>query len=196
MTGMAREHRTRAGIVHLRASSRGDGDFHIDGDAATLDARRRAFVDRPWSMLLQSHGTDVVLVDRPGAGDRDDGDIAVVTAADAVVGVWTADCAPLVIVDDSGVFAGVHAGWRGLAAGVIDVAVAALAAAGASGGPPPTSARASTRAATSSARPSWPRWPPAWASPRRRSRRRPPTARRRSTSPPRRPPRWRATASP
>ena len=54
--------------------------------------------------------------------------------AAAAVSVATADCAPIVLADgdaNSDVVAVVHAGWRGLADGVVAAAVAALRAAGA-----------------------------------------------------------------
>jgi copper oxidase (laccase) domain-containing protein len=65
-----------------------------------------------------------------GAGGRDGevGDVAVTECRDAVLAVWTGDCAPIVAVDASGSrLVAAHAGWRGVAGGVIDAAVDALA---------------------------------------------------------------------
>ena len=113
--------------VAIRCSTVADGDFHLTRQpAAALDATRRTFVDLPWTMTTQRHGTDVVRVGRPGAGDRAVGDVLITDLNDAVLGVWAADCAPLVLLGDHREFAVVHAGWRGLASGVIDAAVAAF----------------------------------------------------------------------
>lgn len=113
--------------MSVRCSTRADGDFHLDRvDRAVLAARRRRLVDLPWTMLDEVHGTEVVTVDRPGAADRRRGDVLVTDLDDAALGVWAGDCAPVVLVHPDGPFAMVHAGWRGLAAGVLDVACDAL----------------------------------------------------------------------
>jgi YfiH family protein len=53
---------------------------------------------------------------------------AVVTRARDPVGVVTADCVPvLAAAADGSAVAAIHAGWRGLAAGVIEAGIAALA---------------------------------------------------------------------
>jgi polyphenol oxidase len=94
--------------------------------------------------LSQVHGTNVIdlgaAVDRDGragvdaAADR--GAAGPVGPADAaftrqrgrVCAILTADCLPILLAADSGdVVAAVHAGWRGLAGGVIEAAVRALA---------------------------------------------------------------------
>jgi YfiH family protein len=61
-----------------------------------------------------------------------EGDAAITDRHDCAVAVFTADCAPVALASPEGVIAAVHAGWRGLAAGVIEAAVASLRAAGAS----------------------------------------------------------------
>ncbi len=83
-------------------------------------------IDLPWTMVDQRHGVGVVRVDVPGAGDRAVGDVVITDLDDVVLGCWVADCAPLVMIGAYGEFAVVHAGWRGLAAGVVDVAFAAF----------------------------------------------------------------------
>jgi YfiH family protein len=56
-------------------------------------------------------------------GELPEADAAVSTEPDAVLSVLTADCGPVALVAP-GVVATVHAGWRGVAAGVIEAAVA------------------------------------------------------------------------
>lgn len=114
--------------VHVRVSVRADGDFHrTEVPFDELDARRRAFVDLPWTMLDEHHGTTVVRVSEPGEHDGARGDVAITAVEGAVLGCWVGDCAPIVLVGRAAEIAVVHAGWRGLAAGVIDAAVAAFA---------------------------------------------------------------------
>jgi hypothetical protein len=108
----------------MRCSTRADGDFHLHGPTPVdLERRRRALVDLPWTMLDQTHGVERCEVERPGAHDRSVGDVAATGVVGAVLGCWAADCAPVVVVGELTRIAVAHAGWRGLAAGVIDVAV-------------------------------------------------------------------------
>ena len=73
--------------------------------------------------MRQVHGGSVLRVDGPGlAGEAD----ALVTEhPDLPLAVRTADCVPVVIHSEAAV-AVVHAGWRGLAAGVLTNALAEL----------------------------------------------------------------------
>ncbi len=71
------------------------------------------------------HAADVVVVTSPGEHAGAAADAAVTTTAGCPLVVRTADCAPVALLADGG--AGiVHAGWRGLLAGVVEAAVAAL----------------------------------------------------------------------
>jgi YfiH family protein len=125
----------RRAQVHVRVSDRTDGDFAIDGPADALERRRAALSGgRPWVWLRQVHGAEVVTVTEASGGAAGASADAVVTdLADVVLAVQTADCAPLVLFDDgpTSVVAAVHAGWRGLSAGVVEAAVAACRALGA-----------------------------------------------------------------
>jgi YfiH family protein len=97
--------------------------------------------------LDQVHGTDVVLVERQDGGrlkvsgvePRADAAVTVEPRADAavtvepgqVLAVLTADCLPVLFCDTAGRIVGAaHAGWRGLAAGVIEATVGRMRAAG------------------------------------------------------------------
>lgn len=114
--------------VRIVATDRSDGDVHPAGVApAVLAARQLRSTGGRWAMLDEVHGIGVVDVDTVGDRSRSTvgvGDVAVTTRDDTHLAVWTADCAPLFLVADDGTVVGAHGGWRGLAAGVIDVAVA------------------------------------------------------------------------
>ncbi len=110
---------TARGVAEVAFTDRSDGDFHVDGDPAIREATARALVDLPWSWVRQVHGRDVVVVARPGEGGGD-GDALVTTAAGAVLSVRGADCPVVAFVSDEGVIGVAHAGWRGLAAGVLE----------------------------------------------------------------------------
>lgn len=76
----------------------------------------------------QVHSAEVAIVEEPWpAAARPQVDALVTRTRGVVVGVLTADCAPVLLADaGAGVVAAVHAGWRGAAAGVIEAAVAAM----------------------------------------------------------------------
>jgi copper oxidase (laccase) domain-containing protein len=119
--------RRDGGDVRVRCSVRADGDFHrIAVPYDELETRRRAFVDLPWTMLDERHGVVARDVRRPGQYDGAEGDIAITRRDDAVLGCWVGDCAPVVLIGVDRAVAVVHAGWRGLAAGVIDIAADGL----------------------------------------------------------------------
>jgi copper oxidase (laccase) domain-containing protein len=111
----------------IRCSTPDDGDFHrTEVPFDELEARRRGFVDLPWTQLDQVHGTQIRVVDAPGAADGEIGDVAFTSLDNVVLGCWVGDCAPIVLVGESSEFAVVHAGWRGLAAGVVQRAIGAF----------------------------------------------------------------------
>ena len=112
--------------VEVRCSTRADGDFHVEQDLPTLRARRRAFVDLPWSQPDEVHGIDVLEVAAPGEHDLALADALVTRVPGTVLGIWVGDCAPVAFVSASGRVGGAHAGWKGLAAGVLERTVAAL----------------------------------------------------------------------
>ena len=103
------------------------------GDAPESVARNRAIVrallpsDPAW--LAQVHGTDVADLDAPPGAERPRADAAATSTPGRVAVVLTADCMPLFLCDRAGRRVAVaHAGWRGMAAGVIENAVRAIGA--------------------------------------------------------------------
>jgi polyphenol oxidase len=112
---------------------------------------------RPWALVRQVHGARVLAVEagRPGEDPAaaqprrvetvgvgqgppeakpplGEADGLVTGDPGVVLAVLTADCAPVLLADPAaGVVGAVHAGWRGLAAGVVEAGVAAMAELGA-----------------------------------------------------------------
>lgn len=101
-------------------------------DPAAVAANRAALVEAlalpcapHW--LRQVHGTDVVDADVQAADQEWVADASVAHAADAVLAILTADCLPILFCSDDGAAIGAaHAGWRGLAAGVIEATLVRL----------------------------------------------------------------------
>lgn len=84
----------------------------------------------PVAWVRQVHGCDVHLATEPGP-DRATAD-ATVAPRGIAAAVLVADCVPVLLADPvAGVVAAVHAGRRGVLAGVVGVAVARACAAGA-----------------------------------------------------------------
>ncbi len=75
--------------------------------------------------LQQVHGT--VVADADNAGCLTQADAAVARHRGSVCVVMTADCLPVLLCDEAGTVVGAaHAGWKGLAAGVIEATVQSM----------------------------------------------------------------------
>jgi polyphenol oxidase len=74
--------------------------------------------------LRQVHGTRVAQL--PG-GEGTEADASYATTPGVVCAALAADCLPVLFCDDAGaVVAAAHAGWRGLAAGILEATIRAL----------------------------------------------------------------------
>jgi YfiH family protein len=106
-----------------------------DDPAALAFNHRRlnAFLPAAPTWLDQVHGAAVAVLDDPAGAMRPVADAAVTRETGIVCAVLTADCLPVLFANRRGTVVGIaHAGWRGLAAGVLEAAVAALGDLGAS----------------------------------------------------------------
>lgn len=107
--------------VRALVTSRALGDMKSAEGRARLRAHLPA--DPVW--LRQVHG--VTVVDASGAAAGTDADASFTAASNVVCAVMAADCLPVLFAEESGAAVGIaHAGWRGLAAGVIEATVAAM----------------------------------------------------------------------
>ncbi|WP_343622365.1 polyphenol oxidase family protein [Roseateles puraquae] len=117
------------GAVTAFMTTRGPNYGRKAGDPAEVRAQREALQPllgaRP-IFLDQVHGATVVQL-RPEWHDDNApaADAAVSTDPDLAVAILVADCLPVLFAAPGGV-AGAHAGWRGLAAGVLENTVAEL----------------------------------------------------------------------
>ena len=101
----------------------GDEPSRVRRNRKYLMQRLGLASDPPW--LQQVHGCEVVMCGQTGLAPQADAITAV--APGEVCAVLTADCLPVLLCDRSGKqVAAVHAGWRGLQAGVIESAVASF----------------------------------------------------------------------
>lgn len=97
-------------------------------------ADRLGFAADALVTACQVHSARVEVVDRPwpAGAARPQVDALVTRTPGIVLGVLTADCAPVLLADaDAGVIGAAHAGWRGAKAGILEAAVAAMTALGA-----------------------------------------------------------------
>lgn len=99
---------------------------HVGDDAADVAENRRrlrrqlGLTHEPvW--LAQVHGTEVIRLDRSGSTTPPIADAAWADRAGMACAILTADCVPILLADDDATcVAAAHAGWRGLAAGVLE----------------------------------------------------------------------------
>ncbi|HET8940809.1 MAG TPA: peptidoglycan editing factor PgeF [Rudaea sp.] len=89
----------------------------------------RAFeLPSPPRWLRQVHGSRSLRLTAEVPENEPEADAAFTTVPGVVLAILTADCLPLLMCADDGTeIAAVHAGWRGLAGGVIESCIARLA---------------------------------------------------------------------
>jgi YfiH family protein len=119
---------TRHGGVSRGACASLNLATHVGDDPAAVAEnrarlRRRLPAEPLW--LNQVHGTAVARAESAPGGAT--ADAAVTAVRRTVCAVMTADCLPVLLcADDASAVGAAHAGWRGLAAGVLEAAVSAL----------------------------------------------------------------------
>lgn len=110
-----------------------------DQDAVLENRRRAAEAVLPGAGLatvFQIHSADVAVIDAvvPLAA-RPQADAMVTNRTGLLLGILTADCAPVLLADKAaGVVGAAHAGWKGALGGVTDQTIAAMEALGADRG--------------------------------------------------------------
>lgn len=108
-----------------------------DDPAAVAENRRRAAAavlpGAPLVAVHQIHSSDCVVVEQLWEDTRRPiADALVSRMPGVVLGIVTADCAPVLLADvEAGVIGAAHAGWRGAQGGVLETTIAAMESLGA-----------------------------------------------------------------
>jgi hypothetical protein len=103
----------------------GDDPAAVTANRATLHAA----IGRPSLLLQQVHGVAVCRLDEVADGSRPVADACVTTTTVRVCEIQVADCLPVLFADRGGrAVAAAHAGWRGLAGGVLEATLAEVCA--------------------------------------------------------------------
>jgi YfiH family protein len=103
-----------------------------DVRSAIDENRRRAIAallpGAELATVHQIHSAEVVQADRPWPqSERPHADAMVTDRPNLLIGILTADCAPVLFADEEAAVVGAaHAGWRGAVAGVTDSTIAAM----------------------------------------------------------------------
>ena len=111
----------------------GSGD-----EPQAVETNRRLAADAvlpgaPLASVYQIHSpTAVIVTEAVPHDERPKADALVTDRRGLLLGIVTADCAPVLLADvQAGVIGAAHAGWRGATAGVTDQAIAAMMSLGA-----------------------------------------------------------------
>jgi YfiH family protein len=131
----------RAAVTTRRSPGHSQAPFehcnlgpHSGEDAAIVQANRstvQAALQLPATpqWLRQVHGTRVVHYGQQVPSGEPQADAAVTGTPGTVLAILTADCLPVLFCTlDGHAVAAAHAGWRGLAAGVLEATLAAMPA--------------------------------------------------------------------
>jgi polyphenol oxidase len=108
-----------------------------DDPAAVTENRKRAaeavLPGASLATLYQVHSAEVITVTKAFADeDRPHADAMVTNIPGLLLGILTADCAPVLFTDEkAGVIGAAHAGWKGALGGVTDATLNAMEALGA-----------------------------------------------------------------
>ncbi len=122
-------------LMSSRAGGHSSGPFAamnvgdaVGDDVAAVAANRRLLaelLDSEPVFLRQVHGAQVLRLAPAHLGQSPEADAAISDDPGLAVAIQVADCLP-VLFAAPGVVGGAHAGWRGLAGGVLENTVAAL----------------------------------------------------------------------
>jgi len=107
-------------------STRSTGDF-LDWPGDREICARFGAASAGTAMLKQVHSGRCVRADGAWSGDRPEADAVCTNRSRVLVGVRTADCLPILLVDPRRrAVAAVHAGWRGASARVLPSAIESM----------------------------------------------------------------------
>lgn len=106
----------------------GEDEGIVRANRALLERSMRLPSTPRW--MQQVHGDRSLRVNEEVFADEQQADAAFTTQIDIVLAILTADCLPILLcAEDGSEIAAIHAGWRGLSAGIIESCTSRLRAA-------------------------------------------------------------------
>ncbi|HZX70283.1 MAG TPA: peptidoglycan editing factor PgeF [Rhodanobacter sp.] len=103
----------------------GDGSDAVSANRSAL--QQALGLPSPPRWLRQVHGTNVAQLGPLAAADEPQADAAISHIPGTVLAILTADCLPVLFcADDGSEIGAAHAGWRGLATGVLEATLTQL----------------------------------------------------------------------
>ena len=122
----------RSGGVSREQFSSLNLSYFVGDDRANVDSnwerlRREVPVLKTVARMNQVHGNEVHVITRKTASNRPRGDGIVTAESGVILGIFSADCVPILMIDLKQKIAGAfHAGWRGILADIATVGVNAM----------------------------------------------------------------------
>lgn len=122
---------SRGKISGLNLGFRVGDDYNAVVANYRLVAKDLGFSEKRMTAAKQTHSTDIVVVTDENAGsgvsrlsETFEADGLVTNLCNTPVGIFYADCVPILLVDNSaGVVAAVHSGWRGTVGNIAENAI-------------------------------------------------------------------------
>ena len=89
-----------------------------------LDGIKNEFNVKELAYLKQIHSDTVYVFDGQESFNDNEGDGIITNKLDTCIGVFTADCVPIILIDKTlGVVGAVHSGWKGTISGIVKKAL-------------------------------------------------------------------------
>lgn len=101
----------------------GDDSAHVDKNWRRL---REAIGNAPIARCHQVHGKSVHVVNRANLAEKPQGDGMVTAEPGILLAVASADCVPILMTARGEIVGAIHAGWRGVMAGIAEEGVRAM----------------------------------------------------------------------
>ena len=119
----------KAKIVFSTAETGKNFNRHTEDGVKTLNAIIEEFEVEEVAYIRQVHSSTIHVLSNDDIKDfiEKEGDAIITSKTNTAIGVFTADCVPVIIVDDvKGVVAAIHSGWRGTISSITKKTIEAM----------------------------------------------------------------------
>ena len=119
----------KAKIVFSTAETGKNFNRHTEDGVKTLNAIIEEFQVEEVAYIRQVHSSTIHVLSNDDIKNfiEKEGDAIITSKTNTAIGVFTADCVPVIIVDDAkGVVAAIHSGWRGTISSITKKTIEAM----------------------------------------------------------------------